>query len=81
MTLPSERYNAVRRTRDFLRQLLDPKVTPKVPKNIRNQASALLKHYPGDMDLKDTFSDEHKKQADWEKNTLKSPQRIRYGTR
>jgi hypothetical protein len=81
MTLPSERYNAVRQTRDFLRQLLDLKVTPRVPKNIRNQARALLKHYPGDMYLKDIFNDDHKKQADWEKNTLTSFQRIKYGTR
>lgn len=46
MTLPRERKNAVDRTRDFLKDLLDPKATPRVPRYIREQAYRCLKHYP-----------------------------------
>ena len=46
MTMPSERYNAIKRTEDFLKDLLDPKKTPRVPKNIRRQAYYCLRHYP-----------------------------------
>ena len=46
MTLPYERKNAVNRTRDFLKDLLDPKATPRIPKYIREQAYRCLKHYP-----------------------------------
>lgn len=51
MTLPDERRRAVVNTREFLRSLLDPKKTPKVPKSIRKQAYYLLKHYPWDAHL------------------------------
>jgi len=38
MTLPDERYRAVR-------------ATPRIPKVIRSQALGLLRHYPADWDL------------------------------
>lgn len=44
--MPFERTNAVRRTEKFLLDLCNPKVTPKIPKEIRKRASSLLKHYP-----------------------------------
>lgn len=50
MTLPNERYQAIQNTRKFLRSLLDPKQTPKVPRWIRREAYYCLKHYPGDCD-------------------------------
>jgi hypothetical protein len=46
MTLPCERYNAVTRTEEFLKDLLDPKKTPRVPKEVRKQAYYCLRHYP-----------------------------------
>lgn len=46
MTLPYERRSAVDRTRYFLYDLLDPKKTPRVPKQIREEAYRCLKHYP-----------------------------------
>ena len=46
MTLPDERYRAIKYTRDFLYDLIDPKKTPKVPKAIRKRAAACLRHYP-----------------------------------
>lgn len=48
MTIPSERYSAVNRTRQFLVDLMDPKKTPRVPRDVRRQAYSCLKHYPGD---------------------------------
>ena len=46
MTMPNERYNAVIRTEQFLKDLCDPKKTPRVPKEFRKQAYYCLRHYP-----------------------------------
>ena len=46
MTLPDERYRALRFGQQFLLDLLNPKVTPKVPKYIRQRAGNILRHYP-----------------------------------
>jgi hypothetical protein len=51
MTLPCERYNAVKRTEEFLMDLLDPKKTPRVPKAVRQQAYYCLRHYLGGYNL------------------------------
>ena len=51
MTLPDERTRAVANTRDFLFNLLDPRMTPRVPREVREQASRCLRHYPGTYDL------------------------------
>lgn len=46
MTLPDERYRALKQTESFLISLCDPKVTPRIPGTVRQQAGALLRHYP-----------------------------------
>jgi hypothetical protein len=46
MTLPDERYRAMRCGQQLLLDLLNPKVTPKVPKYIRQRALNILRHYP-----------------------------------
>jgi hypothetical protein len=51
MTLPFERTNAVLNTKQFLLDLMDSRLTPKIPKEIRHKARSLLKHYPSAMDL------------------------------
>jgi hypothetical protein len=51
MTLPDERYRAVRETRRFLQSLVSAAATPGIPKIIRNQALGMLRHYPSDWDL------------------------------
>lgn len=56
MTVPVERTNAVLNTQEFLYSLLDPKKTPRVPKEIREQAHHLLRHYPTKFDM-DIISD------------------------
>ena len=52
MTLPDERYRAVKNTREFLMRVALGEF-PRVPKAVRAEASALLRHYPGDYDLKE----------------------------
>lgn len=51
MTIPTERTRAVNHTYDFLCELLDPKKTPRVPKEVRQRAHRLLKHYPSRWDM------------------------------
>jgi hypothetical protein len=47
MTLPDERYRAIKWAEQFLRDLCDPARTPRVPKAVRQQARSVLRHYPG----------------------------------
>ena len=51
MTLPNERTRAVIQARDFLCELLDPKATPRVPKEIRVRAYWILRHFPLECDM------------------------------
>lgn len=51
MTLPDERYRAVKMAEQLLKDLCDSSVTPRVPKIIRQRASGCLRHYPGTWDL------------------------------
>lgn len=51
MTLPDERYRSLVQTKRFLAELLDPHMTPRVPKIIRHRALALLRHWPDDYHL------------------------------
>jgi hypothetical protein len=46
MTLPHEEALAIARVRRFLYDLLDPKATPRVPRDVRRRAHRLAKHYP-----------------------------------
>lgn len=48
MTLPDERYRAVVYTEKFLQDLINPEVTKRVPKEVRDRARALLRHYPSE---------------------------------
>jgi hypothetical protein len=57
MTLPHEEYNSLVNAKQFLFDLLDPKLTPGVPKAIRERARAVLKHYPFDMTLKEFYKE------------------------
>lgn len=46
MTVPYERTRALVHTKELLQQLLDPKLTPRVPAWLRREAESLLRHYP-----------------------------------
>ena len=49
-TLEEEIY-ALQRCKEFIYSLLDPKQTPKVPKEIREKARIVVKHYPLVVDV------------------------------
>ena len=51
MTLPDERYRAVKQAEQLLKDLCNPTVTPRIPKLIRQRASGCLRHYPSTWDL------------------------------
>lgn len=51
MTVPVERTNAVLWTQEFLVDLCNPKKTPRVPKDVRERARRLLRHYPSEFDM------------------------------
>lgn len=51
MTLPDERTLAVRNTKQFLLALASGEIK-RIPKAVRMQARSLLKHYPGEFDMK-----------------------------
>lgn len=46
MTAPVERTRALVYAHGFLKDLLNPAITPRVPKDIRATAKWLLRHYP-----------------------------------
>lgn len=69
MTIASERTRAVNHTAEFLYDLLDPKRTPRVPREIRRRAAALLRHYPSRLDMELTVEEGSSRFGD-EKNPV-----------
>ena len=53
MTLPDERYRAVKYTADFLQRLAGGQIA-RVPKAVRDEARSLLRHYPSSWDMQRT---------------------------
>ena len=51
MTLPDERYRALKQGKKLLEELCDPGRTPRVPSLVRDRARGALRHYPSDYDL------------------------------
>jgi hypothetical protein len=51
VTLPDERYRAVKAAAQFLARLAGGEY-PRVPKAVRAEARSVLRHYPLDWDLK-----------------------------
>ena len=51
MTLPDERYRALKQSKKLLEELCDPGRTPRVPSIVRDRARAVLRHYPDDYEL------------------------------
>lgn len=46
MTVPAERTRALVYAHAFLKDLLNPSVTPRVSREVRETAKWLLRHYP-----------------------------------
>jgi hypothetical protein len=51
MTMPNEMFQAIRNARHFMLALMDPKQTPKIPKEIRKRARDRLKHFPSEYEI------------------------------
>jgi hypothetical protein len=51
MTLPDERYRALKLGKKLLEELCDPGKTPRVPSIIRDRARTVLRHYPMDYEF------------------------------
>ena len=51
MTLPEERYRALKQGKKLLEELCDPGKTPRVPSVVRDRARSILRHYPLDYEL------------------------------
>jgi len=52
MTLPDERYRAVMQTARFLQALSHSSEFKRIPLKVRQEARALLRHYPSEYDMK-----------------------------
>ncbi len=50
MTLPDERYRAVKWAEDLLKRLAGGAI-PRVPKAVRDEARSVLRHYPSSYDM------------------------------
>jgi hypothetical protein len=51
MTLPDERYRALKQGKKLLEELCDPGRTPRVPSLVRDRARGVLRHFPNDYEL------------------------------
>jgi hypothetical protein len=51
MTTPYERTRSLIETKQFLYELQDPKLTPRVPVAVREIARKLVRHYPSYSDV------------------------------
>lgn len=52
MTLPHERFRAVKFAEEFLRDLaFDKTLYPRVPQAVRKEAAAILRHYPSQYEM------------------------------
>lgn len=56
MTLPDERYRAVRMAEQFLSRLAGGQYA-RVPKAVREEARSILRHYPGQWDMQRAAAD------------------------
>ncbi len=55
MTIPIENIHSLRKTRNFLRELMDPKKTPGIPRCVRKQASSCMRHMIGSYQDEDVL--------------------------
>ena len=51
MTLPDERFRALKQGKKLLEELCDPGRTPGVPSIVRDRARGVLRHFPSDYEL------------------------------
>jgi hypothetical protein len=49
---PNQQIEAMVGAREFLLRLIDTKETPRIPREVRREARAILRHYPPSKDLR-----------------------------
>lgn len=49
--MPDERFRAVLYAEEFLRAIADPSITKRIPKEVRQRARGILRHYPSTWDM------------------------------
>ena len=49
---PNQQIEAMVGAREFLLRLIDTKETPRIPREVRREARAILRHYPPSQDLR-----------------------------
>ena len=49
--MPDERFRAVLYAEEFLRAIADSNITKRVPKELRQRARGILRHYPNTWDM------------------------------
>ena len=52
MTLPQEEVNSLNATRAFMYDLLNPVATPRVPREVRERARRVVKHFPFEVHVR-----------------------------
>lgn len=82
MSLPDEKYRALKCTKEWLEQLKDTSYKPNTGE-VREKASRLLKHYPWSYDIEQGFSSSKragvKKTFDWLMKLLDRRVKIKIG--
>jgi len=79
MTTPEEMFNSLMSARMFMVALLDPAITPKVPKEVRQRSRDRLKHFPSEFEinqLREMFNNSNKDKNIIIAETNKELQRI-----
>jgi hypothetical protein len=51
MTSEDERVNAIEQARRLIIDITEPKITPRVPKSVRDRARAIIENYPSGFDF------------------------------
>ena len=54
--MTEEQYHSIKETYKFLCRITDPQKTPRLPAELRKQASKCLKDYPIKSDLRDIIN-------------------------
>ncbi len=49
---PEDQMRSLVGVRDFLRRLTDTKETPRIPREVRREARAIMRHYPPEHELR-----------------------------
>lgn len=65
MTLPDEEAMAIGMAREFLFELLNPRLTPHVPGKVRERARRILKHFPYGGSLLDRYGKDGQRAAEF----------------